>query len=94
MELNRLRENEPGDDTEAPASFILGVLGRLQERSEDDFAGESMASEVARLGHGEQTDFSLAAQAFRIRLVERDVLAATVERDRVIATVADAPRQP
>lgn len=53
-----------------------------------------MASEVARLGHGEQTDFSLAAQAFRIGLVERDVLAATVERDRVVATVADAPRQP
>ena len=45
-------------------------------------------------GQGEQTDFSLTAQAFRIGLVKRDVLAATAGRDRVVAMVADAPRQP
>ena len=53
-----------------------------------------MASEVARLGHGEQTGFSLITQAFRIGLVERDVLAAAAERDGVVAMVADAPCQP
>lgn len=44
------------------------------------------------LGHGEQTDFSLITQAFRIGLVERDVLAAAAERDGVVAMVADALR--
>lgn len=81
-DLTRLQEDEPDEDTAMASSFVLDILNRLQDEEEGGFEGESMASDVARLGHGEQTDFSLHAQAFRIGLMERDVLVAAAERDR------------
>jgi len=80
--LTRLRKDEPDEDTAMASLFVLDILGRLQDEAEVGFEGDSMASEVARLGHGEQTDFSLHAQAFRIGLVKRDVPAGAAERDR------------
>lgn len=80
-DLTRLRDNEPDEDTEMASSFVLGILDRLQAEAEEGFEGESMASEIARLGHGEHTDFSLHAQAYRIGLIERDVLAAVATKD-------------
>jgi len=84
-DLTRLQEDEPDEDTAMASSFVLDILNRLQDEEEGGFEGESMASDVARLGHGEQTDFSLHAQAFRIGLMERDVLVAAAERDRRVA---------
>lgn len=89
-ELQRLRDEEPDEDMMATSAFVVEILDRLQAELADGFGGRTIAAEVAMLGFGERTDFAARSQAFRIGLLERDVLAAASTRDARCATAAMA----
>ena len=90
--LQRLCDEEPDEDMMMASAFVVEILDRVQAELAGDLEGQTIAAEVAMLGYGERTDFATRAQAFRIGLAERDVLAAVAARDgsRVIENAGPA----
>jgi len=71
--LEALRDNELDSDIAIACLLVDETLNRVQAEFGEN-AAEGMASEIARMGNGEQTDFTSRVIVCRIGLLERDIL--------------------
>jgi hypothetical protein len=76
--LEALRDTEYDDDIGEACQLILEVLNRVRGELDGNPA-ERLSTEFARMGNGEQTEFTTRVIAYRIGLLERDVLAACAD---------------
>lgn len=73
--LETLRDTEYDDDIGAACLLIQEVLDRVLRELDGD-PSERLSTEFARMGNGEQTEFTTRVIAYRIGLLERDIIAA------------------
>ncbi|MDP9415247.1 MAG: hypothetical protein M3Q08_14430 [Pseudomonadota bacterium] len=73
--LETLRDTEYDDDIGAACLLIQEVLDRVRRELDGD-PSERLSTEFARMGNGDQTEFTTRVIAYRIGLLERDIAAA------------------
>lgn len=71
--LETLRDTEYDDDIGEACLLIQEVLDRIRGELDGDPA-ERLSTEFARMGNGEQTEFTTRVIAYRVGLLERDIL--------------------
>jgi energy-coupling factor transporter ATP-binding protein EcfA2 len=82
--LETLRDTEDDEDIGAACILVDEVLDRIRRELDGD-PSERMSAEFARMGNGEQTDFTTRIIGHRIGLLERDILAAASSNVRADA---------
>lgn len=71
--LERLRDKEFDPDIAAAWDWLTDVFGRIADELVGNIPGERIATDLARMMHGTQTEFSTAFILHRLILMERDV---------------------
>ncbi|QJU59987.1 hypothetical protein HL653_21575 [Sphingomonas sp. AP4-R1] len=71
--LSRLRDEQSDEDAALACAFTAEVLNRLVTEFDGDPEG-SLSAEIARMGNGQPSGFTTQVIAYRIGLLERDIL--------------------
>jgi hypothetical protein len=81
-DLEQLRNAEPDADLIYISAFVIEVFNRLSAELNGEATGETIASEMARLGFGEVTELNAQITLIKLGLTQRDVLAAAEMEDK------------